>query len=166
MPAPESFDEIYTDELKDLWSANDQMNRVLKKLTGKVTDAKLKEMLTKSHDGIEKHTAILKELIVAAGEKPSKEHCKGMEGLVAEATKHCIEEAPKKGPLLDALVVAQYQRMTHYGIAGFGTAAAYAEALGKSDDAQKLNNATKEIYGGDEYMTKLSEAVNAAAGGA
>ena len=166
MPVPESFDEIYTDELKDLWSANDQMNRVLKKLTGKVTDAKLKEMLTKSHDGIEKHTAILKELIVAAGEKPSKEHCKGMEGLVAEATKHCIEEAPKKGPLLDALVVAQYQRMTHYGIAGFGTAAAYAEALGKSDDAQKLNNATKEIYGGDEYMTKLSEAVNAAAGGA
>ena len=43
------------------------------------------------------------ERIVAAGEKASKEHCKGMEGLVAEATKHCIEEAPKKGPLLDAL---------------------------------------------------------------
>ena len=149
--------------LKDLWSANDQMNRVLKKLTGKVTDSKLKEMLTKSHDGIEKHTAVLKELIVAAGEKASKEHCKGMEGLVAEATKHCIEEATKKGPLLDVMVVAQYQRMTHYGIAGFGTAAAYAEALGKSDDAQKLNEATKKIYGGDEYMTKLSETVNAAA---
>ena len=163
MPAPESFDEIYIDELKDLWSANDQMNRVLKKLTGKVTDSKLKEMLTKSHDGIEKHTAVLKELIVAAGEKASKEHCKGMEGLVAEATKHCIEEATKKGPLLDVMVVAQYQRMTHYGIAGFGTAAAYAEALGKSDDAQKLNEATKKIYGGDEYMTKLSETVNAAA---
>ena len=163
MPAPDSFDEIYTDELKDLWSANDQMNRVLKKLTTKAKDAKLKEMLTKSHDGIEKHTAVLKELIVAAGEKASKEHCKGMEGLVAEATKHCIEEAPKKGPLLDAIIIAQYQRMTHYGIAGFGTAAAYAEALGKSDDSGKLKEATKEIYGGDEYMNQLSGTVNAEA---
>ena len=163
MPAPVSFDEIYTDELKDLWSANDQMNRVLKKLTSKAKDAKLKEMLTKSHEGIEKHTAILKELMVAAGEKASKEHCKGMEGLVAEATKHCIEEAPKKGPLLDTLIVAQYQRMTHYGIAGFGTAAAYAEALGKTEDADKLKEATKEIYDGDEYMSQLSQTVNGSA---
>ncbi|RYE91662.1 MAG: DUF892 family protein, partial [Oxalobacteraceae bacterium] len=62
--------------------------------------------------------------------------------------------------LLDAIIIAQYQRMTHYGIAGFGTAAAYAEALGKSEDAEKLNMATKEIYGGDEYMTQLSETVN------
>ena len=163
MSTPESFDEIYTDELKDLWSANDQMNRVLKKLSSKASDPKLKEMLQKSHGGIEKHTAIVKELITAAGEKASKEHCKGMEGLVAEATKHCIEEAPKKGPLLDAIIIAQYQRMTHYGIAGFGTAAAYAEALGKSDDAEKLKGATAEIYGGDEYMNRLSETVNSQA---
>lgn len=163
MPAPEDFDEIYTDELKDLWSANDQMNKVVKKLTSKASDPKLKEMLQKSHDGIDKHTAILKELIVGAGEKASKEHCKGMEGLVAEATKHCIEEAPKKGSLLDTLIIAQYQRMTHYGIAGFGTAAAYAEALGKTEDAEKLKGATSEIYSGDEYMSQLSQTVNAAA---
>ena len=160
MPAPESFDEIYTDELKDLWSANDQMNRMVKKLVSKASDAKLKEMLGKTHEGIDKHTAVLKELIVAAGEKASKEHCKGMEGLVAEATKHCLEEGPKKGPLLDAIIIAQYQRMTHYGIAGFGTAEAYAKALGKTEDAEKLKIATGEIYGGDEYMTQLSQTVN------
>ena len=160
MPAPEDFDEIYTDELKDLWSANDQMNRVIKKLTSKASDVQLKDMLQKTHDGIAKHTAILKELIAAAGEKTSKEHCKGMGGLVTEATKHCIEEAPKKGPLLDALIIAQYQRMTHYGIAGFGTAAAYADALGKTEDAEKLKSATQEIYGGDKFMTQLSQTVN------
>ena len=65
-------------------------------------------MLQHSLDGIAKHTNVVKELIVAAGEKASKEHCKGMEGLVAEATKHCIEEALKKGPLLDAIIIAQY----------------------------------------------------------
>lgn len=160
MSAPEDFDELYIDELKDLWSANDQMKRTIKKLTSKATDSKLKDMLKKSIEGIESHTAVLKELIVAAGEKTSKEHCKGMEGLIAEATKHCIDQGPDKGPLLDAIIIAQYQRMTHYGIAGFGTAAAYAEALDKSEDAAKLKQATKEIYGGDEYMTQLAETLN------
>jgi ferritin-like metal-binding protein YciE len=157
MSTPEDLQEIYTDELKDLWSANDQMQKVVKKIAAKASDPALKEMPAKSQDGIARHTDVLKELIAGQDEKVSKEHCKGMEGLVAEATKHVLEEGPKKGPLLDVLIIAQYQRMTHYGIAGFGTAAAYAEALGLKDDSKKLNNATKEIYGGDEYMTKLAE---------
>jgi ferritin-like metal-binding protein YciE len=70
MPAPENFFEIYTDELKDLWSANDQMNRVLKKLTSKAKGPKLKEMLLHSQKGIAKHTNVLKELIADAGGKP------------------------------------------------------------------------------------------------
>ncbi len=164
---PEDLKDIYVDEMKDLWSANDQMLKVLKKITTKASDAQLKEMLATSHEGITKHTAVLKELIAGHDEKVAKEHCKGMEGLVTEATKHVLEEGPKKGPLLDVLIIAQYQRMTHYGIAGFGTAAAYAEALGLKDDAAKLNDATKEIYGGDEYMTKLAESsVNLQAEGA
>ena len=157
MSTPENMKDIYTDELKDLWSANDQMQRLLKKIGSKATDKALKEMLANSQAGIAKHTDILKELIVGQGEKASKEHCKGMEGLVTEATKHIVEEGPDKGPLLDVIIIAQYQRMTHYGIAGFGTAAAYAKALGLKDDNKKLRDATKEIYGGDEYMTKLAE---------
>ncbi|MDQ3185439.1 MAG: DUF892 family protein, partial [Pseudomonadota bacterium] len=82
----------------------------------------------------------------------------GMEGLVAEATKHVIEEGPDKGAALDAVIITQYQRMTHYGIAGFGTAASFAGTLGLKDDQKQLKQATKEIYGGDEYMTKLAEA--------
>ena len=48
MPAPEDLKEIYTDELKDLWSANDQMRKVLKKITSKASGKALKEMLAKS----------------------------------------------------------------------------------------------------------------------
>lgn len=161
MSTPENLKDLYTDELKDLWSANDQMLRCLKKITSKAADKGLKEMLTSSQEGIAKHTAMLKELIAANGEKVSKEHCKGMEGLVAEAIKHTTEEAPKKGPVLDAQIIAQYQRMTHYGIAGFGTAAAFAKALKLGDDQKAIASAVKEMYSGDEYMSKLAEtAVN------
>lgn len=157
MPAPENLKDLYTDELKDLWSANDQMKRVLKKVASKASDKKLKDMLSKSQDGISKHTDVLKQLIAGQGEKVSKEHCKGMEGLVTEATKHIVEEGPAKGAALDAVIIAQYQRMSHYGIAGFGTAASYAKTLGLKDDNKKLRDATKEIYGSDQYMTRLAE---------
>ncbi|WP_174297115.1 YciE/YciF ferroxidase family protein [Sphingomonas bacterium] len=157
MSKPETLREIYADELKDLWSANDQMSRLLGKIVSEASDGSLKEMLAKSQEGIAKHTDTLKELIAGQDETVAKEHCKGMEGLVAEATKHVLEEGPDKGPLLDVIIIAQYQRMTHYGIAGFGTAAAYARALGLDDDETRLKGATKEIHGGDEYMNKLAE---------
>ncbi|MFN3819013.1 ferritin-like domain-containing protein [Blastomonas sp.] len=157
MSAPENLTDLYTGELQDLWSANDQMAKAVKKMTPKVSDSKLKDMLAKSQEGIAAHTQILKDLLEASGEKVKKEHCKGMEGLVAEAIKHTTEEAPEKGPVLDAVVIAQFQRMSHYGIAGFGTAAAFAEALGEKKAVTALNKATKEIYGSDEYMTKLAE---------
>jgi ferritin-like metal-binding protein YciE len=154
---PSSLQDLYTDELKDLWSANDQMLRVVKKIADKPTSAKLKALLAKSEQGIAEHTDVLKELLTANGAEVSKEHCKGMAGLVEEAKKHVLEEGPEQGPLLDALIIAQYQRMTHYGIAGFGTAAAYAGALGRADDAAKLHRATQEIYRGDEYASTLAE---------
>ena len=157
MSTPENLTDLYIDELKDLWSANDQMQGLLKKVASKASDAKLKDMLESSQEGIAKHTQMLKDLIAGRDEKVSKEHCKGMEGLVAEATKHIVEEGPPKGPVLDAIIIAQYQRMTHYGIAGFGTAAAYAKALKLTDDTSKLKTATKEIYGSDEFMSKLAE---------
>ena len=161
MSAPENLKDLYIDELKDLWSANDQMLKCIKKITSKATDKGLKDSLLKSHEGITKHTGMLKELIAANGEKVSKEHCKGMQGLVAEAVKHTTEEAPKKGPVLDAVIIAQYQRMTHYGIAGFGTAAAYAKALGLKNDVQAIKLAVKEMKGGDDFMSRLADtAVN------
>lgn len=154
---PEDLKDLYIDELKDLWSANDQMQRTLKKIAPKASDEKLKDLLAKSQEGIQRHTDIVKELIAAQGEKTSKEHCKGMEGLVEEANKHVLEEGPDKGPALDAVIIAQYQRMTHYGIAGFGTAASYAGTLGLKDDQKALKQATKEIYMGDEFMNRLAE---------
>ncbi len=157
--------DLYVDELKDLWSANDQMAKVLKKIAPKATDPKLKELLAVSQEGIKGHTDLLKSLIEGQDEKVEKEHCKGMEGLVTEAVKHTIEEAPEKGPALDfSVIIAQYQRMTHYGIAGFGTVEAYAKALKLPADVKSLKAATKGVYAADDYGSQLAEtAVNVAA---
>ena len=78
-----------------------------------------------------------------------------------EAVKHTVDEAPAKGPVLDAAIIAQYQRMTHYGITGFGTVAAFAKALKLDDDQSKLEAAVKDMHGSDDLMSELAEsAVN------
>ena len=161
MSAPESLLDLYVEELKDLWSANDQMVRALNKISPSATNPKLKELLEKAPEGIKSHTALLKALIENQDEEVSKEHCKGMEGLVKEALKHTVEEAPAKGPLLDVLIVAQFQRMTHYGITGFGTAAAIAKALRLNNDDRQLSEAVGEMHNADELMSEIAEgAVN------
>jgi ferritin-like metal-binding protein YciE len=152
---------LYADELKDLWSANDQMVRALTTIAPQATNPKLKQMLDSSREGISKHTELLKRLIDAQGETVKKEHCKGMEGLVAEAIKHSVEEAPQKGPVRDAAIIAQYQRMTHYGITGFGTVAAFAKALQLEQDFQQLESSVKDMHQSDDLMSELAEsAVN------
>lgn len=156
MPATASLKEVYIDEMRDLWSANDQMQRVMKTLSQKASDKKLKDLLEKSVSGIEKHTEALRSVLEGQGGRVRKEHCKGMEGLVEEAKTHVLEE-DLEAPLRDLVIISQYQRMSHYGLAGFGTAAAYAAALGLKDDATKLKSIVKDIYNADEYTNQLAE---------
>jgi ferritin-like metal-binding protein YciE len=159
-----SLSDLYIAELKDLWSANDQMAKALKKIAPECSNPKLKKMLEASQEGIADHTNLLKALIANQDETVSKAHCKGMEGLVKEALKHTGEEGPSKGPVLDASIIAQFQRMTHYGLTGFGTVAAFSSALGLKDDNKQLKAAVKDMYVGDELMTELAQAaVNEAA---
>jgi ferritin-like metal-binding protein YciE len=152
---------LYVEELKDLWSANDQMIKALKTIAPKATSPKLKTMLDEAPEGIKAHTQVLKEIIEAHSAEVAKEHCKGMEGLASEAIKHTVQHAPRSGAVLDAAIIAQYQRMTHYGITGFGTVAAFARALGLDEEAEKLTESVAAMYNADELMSELAEsAVN------
>lgn len=159
----DTLKEIFADELKDLWSANDQMGKIVKLMAEKASDKPLKALLTKSATGIAKHTETLKALLEEADEEAQMEHCKGMEGLVKEATKHITKEAPESPALLDIVIIAQYQRMSHYGLAGFGSAAAYAKALGLDQHALKIKKIVADIDQSDKYASTLAEHVEDAA---
>ncbi|MGB3712589.1 MAG: ferritin-like domain-containing protein [Erythrobacter sp.] len=163
MSAPQNLEDCYAEELADLWSANDQMEKVVRDLAGKAGDDTLAKRLKSASEGISKHTDTLKSLLDDCG-KSEKEHCKGMEGLVKEARKHALDADIPDDDVRDVMIVAQYQRMCHYGIAGFGTAKAFAEALGKDDHARKLDEITEDIYDADDNMSDLAErSVNLAA---
>jgi len=77
MASSSKLKEVYADELKDLWSANDQMAKVVKVMSQKAHDPKLKQALEKSITGINKHAETLKELLKDAGEEAEMDYCRG-----------------------------------------------------------------------------------------
>ncbi len=159
MAETETLKDVYADEIKDLWSANAQMSKVLTTLSEKAHDPKLRKYLADSVKGIERHNETIKSLLAAASEEVEMEHCQGMEGLVREALKHGVKEAPDDEDLHDLQIISQYQRMSHYGLAGFGSAAAYARALGMADQAEKLKSIVSDIYKADETTSHIGERV-------
>jgi ferritin-like metal-binding protein YciE len=155
---PSNLKELYTADLRDLWSANDQVQKIVQAFSEKATDPKLKKLFEQSVAGIGQHTQALREMAGADNASP----CPGMQGLVQEATQHALQSdlEPK---LRDLEMIAQYQRMSHYGLAGFGTVAAYAEALGMTEEANKLKSMVSNIYKADEYSSSLAESAQKAA---
>ena len=143
-------------ELQDLLSANDQMQEVVGKMAQKASDTELSSRLSRACDGIGQHTETLKTLLSWAGGDRKPDPSSGMVGLVEEAHRLALD-AELSAAARDVAIITQYQLMSHYGIAGFGTAKAFAEALGEEDAAEDLAKALKEISRSTTIMTELAE---------
>jgi ferritin-like metal-binding protein YciE len=148
--------DLYIDQLQDIYSANKQSLQVAKDLREAATSSELTEALEASVVGISQGMEQVKGLIQNHDADPNGEFCKGMEGIVKEAKAHAINADIADKDVLDASIITQYQRMAHYGLAGYGTAAAFAERLGLDDDAAVLRKCLDETQGGDSRMTGIA----------
>jgi ferritin-like metal-binding protein YciE len=156
--------DLYIDQLQDLYSANRQALQVTQELKEAASSDQLRKALDAGCDGIEQGMEQIKTLIERHNANPRGEHCKGMEGLAAEARAHGVEADFADEDVRDASIIAQYQRMSHYGISGYGTVAAFAKRLGLEDDAGVLHECLENTRGGDKHMTSIASGeVNPAA---
>lgn len=156
--------DLYIDQLQDLYSANRQALQATRELHDAASSSELRKALSAGAEGIEQGMAHIRSLIEGHDANPRGEHCRGMEGLVAEARAHGVEADFTDEDVRDASIIAQYQRMTHYGISGYGTAAAFARRLGLEEDAGVLARCLEETRGGDRKMTAIASGeVNPAA---
>jgi ferritin-like metal-binding protein YciE len=155
--ASQTLEDLYQEEIADLISANIQMQTLVTRMASKVHDPKVKQLLTNSVDAIGKHTDTLRGM----HQSDRQTECRAMAGLVEEAKRHAVD-ADLPAQLRDVAVLAHYQRMSHYGVAGFGTAAAYARVLGHTNDAAKLSEIVSNIYRADEISSQRAESVERA----
>lgn len=151
-----TLQDLYIDQLQDIYSANKQSLRVTKDLREAATSSELTTGLEEAVKGISTGMEQIKGLIEGHDANPNAEFCKGMEGLVKEAKAHAIEADISDKDVLDASIIAQYQRMAHYAMAGYGTATAFAERLGLDKDASVLRECLEETRGGDARMTGIA----------
>lgn len=153
----DTLKELYIDQLQDVYSANEQAGKVFEKLKAAAANEDLADVIEKSIKHTKGRNERLAKLIEGHDAKPSGEHCKGMEGIVKEAKKHAIEENFTNQAVQDAQIIAQYQRISHYGIAGYGTCKAFAQQLGLNEEATILGKDLEDLFDGDGVMSSLAE---------
>lgn len=159
-----SLKDVYIDQLQDIYSANRQALGATRKLHEASSHSDLKAALARGVSGIEDGMEIVSSIISGHGEDPTGEFCKGMEGLVKEAHAHALDADFDDGDVRDAMIITQYQRMTHYALAGYGCVVAFARRLDLDEDADKLQKCLDETYDGDRVMSRIAEgSVNEAA---
>jgi len=162
--AIENLTQVYQHMLQDQYSANKQSLDMTNKLAKAAKTKGLVDALEAGSKGIGEDMELVSKLCKNHGLDPTGEHCKGMEGLVTEARAHALDEEFGDEDARDAMIIAQYQRMVHYAIAGYGTLAAYARRLDLSDDTSVLETCLENTYDGDRTMTDIATGgVNAAA---
>lgn len=159
-----TFTDVYIDQLQDLYSADKQSLEATRKLHEAAANGELKTALKNGVDGIQEGIETLEGIIKSHDAQPDGEFCKGMEGLVKEARAHVLDADFSDDDVRDAMIITQYQRMTHYGLAGYGCLVAFAKRLGLTSDASKLQTCLDNTYSGDREMTRIAtDGINQAA---
>jgi ferritin-like metal-binding protein YciE len=156
--------ELYIDELRDIYSAENQLIKALPKMAKAATSAELRGGFEEHLEQTKGHVKRLEEIFSELGEKPTGKECKGMKGLVEEG-KEMIEEEELEGEVLDAGLISAAQRVEHYEIAAYGCVRTYATLLGEDDAAELLEQTLQEEKETDEKLTELAESINVEAMG-
>jgi ferritin-like metal-binding protein YciE len=158
--ADKGLKELYIDELKDLYSAENQLVKALPKMAKAATSPDLRAGFEEHLEQTKGHVQRLETIFEQLGESPKGKKCKGMEGLIEEGSE-AIEEY--EGELLDAALIGAAQRVEHYEMAGYGTVSAFAEELGESEHVTLLNETLEEEKKTDEKLSGLAGDINAKA---
>lgn len=149
------LNDLFLAELSDIRSAERQIVAALPNMIRKATSTEVTAALEDHLRVTERQVERLDQVFASINEKPKRVKCKGMEGLLEEG-KDMIEDATEPA-VRDAIIVAAAQKVEHYEIAGYGSAATYAEMLEEKDVAKKLKQNLGEEQRTDEKLTKLAE---------
>jgi len=150
----EALQKLLTNELADLYDAENQMIKALPKMIDECSSTELQEALQEHLTVTQKQVTRLDQIFRDLGEKPSKK-CKGMAGIIAEGEellKEDFEESTK-----DAGIIGAAQKVEHYEIASYGTARTLAEFLGHQRAAELLEQTLEEEKEADKRLTQIAE---------
>ena len=149
--------EVLIDELRDMYSAENQLVKALPKLAKGAKNSKLKELFAAHLEETKGQVERLKEVFEKLEEKPTGSHCNGMEGVIEEGADAL--EKDEEGASFDSGLIGAALRTEHYEIAGYQASIAMAKALGMTEIALLLIGNLDEEIAAAEKITAAARPI-------
>ena len=150
-----TLEDLYTDMLKDLYSAEKQLVQALPKMAKAAQSPDLQKAFQNHLKQTEGHVDRIERIFSDMDGSPRGKKCVAMQGLVEEGRELLQEDIDPN--VLDAGLIAAAQKVEHYEIASYGTVRAWAERLGKNRAAQLLQQTLDEESAANEKLTQIAE---------
>jgi ferritin-like metal-binding protein YciE len=150
-----TLEDLYTDMLKDLYSAENQLVKALPKMAKAAQSPDLQKAFQNHLKQTEGHVDRIERIFSDMDGSPRGKKCAAMEGLVEEGSELLQEDIDPN--VLDAGLIAAAQKVEHYEIASYGTVRAWAERLGNNRAAQLLQQTLDEESAANEKLTQIAE---------
>ncbi len=152
-----SLKEVLIDELRDMYSAENQLVKALPKLAKGANDSMLAQLFTDHLEETKGQVLRLKNVFELLGERPTGEHCSGMEGVIEEGS-DALEKGTEDASFDSGLIGAAL-RTEHYEIAGYEACIAMAKALNETEIAAILTANLDEELAAAEKVTSAGQAI-------
>ncbi|MDY3556816.1 ferritin-like domain-containing protein [Gemmata sp. JC717] len=155
--ALDSLHDLYVEELKDLYNAENQLLKALPRMAKAASSEELKAAFTEHLAVTQKQVERLEQIFEGLGVSPKGKKCKAMEGLIEEGKEIMQEDGDPS--VIDAALIAAAQRVEHYEMAGYGCVRTFANLLGYGDAEALLQETLDEEGEADKKLTELAETV-------
>jgi len=153
----QSLHDLYVEELKDLYSAENQLVKALPKMAKAANSESLKAGFQEHLEVTKQHVERLDQIFDKLGKSPRGKKCVAMEGLIEEGSEIISHKKEMDPSVLDAALIGAAQKVEHYEIAGYGTVRTFAKLLGEDEAAELLQETLNEEAETDEKLTALAE---------
>lgn len=150
----DTLDELYTDLLKDLYSAEKQIAKALPKMAKAAQSPDLQRAFNEHLKQTERQAERIEKIFSDLDGSPRGKKCVGMEGLIKEGDE--AMKSAEKGAV-DAALIAAAQKVEHYEISSYGTARTWAQRMGHDRAARMLQETLEEESRTNEKLTQIAE---------
>ena len=157
----ETLADAFHDELQDIYSAEQQIAKVLPKMIKKANSGKLSQALTAHLEQTKLHVEREASAFEETGKSAKAKKCEAMAGLIKEAEETMAQDAD--ADVADAILIGLAQKVEHYEIATYGTLCTWADQLGYTNAKGLLGQNMDDEEKVDKLLSNLSRHANLAA---
>ena len=153
----DTVEQLYITELRDLYSAENQLLKALPKMAKGASSPELKDAFEKHLEQTKGHIERLEQIFQQLDENPKGKTCHGMKGLIEEGSEILKEDG--EDSVLDAGIIVAAQKVEHYEIASYGSVRTFANLLIQTEAARLLQSTLDEESETNEILNGLAETI-------